>query len=49
MLAITTATGTPVSTESPAPVDVQEVVEQMNSNASAEEKTSFLMEYLMAQ
>ena len=49
MLAATAATGTPVPTESPVPADVQEVVEQMNSSASAEEKTSFLLEYLMAQ
>lgn len=41
MLAATAATGTPVPTESPVPADVQEVVEQMNSSASAEEKTSF--------
>ena len=49
MLAATAAAGTPVPTESPVPADVQEVVEQMNSSASAEEKTSFLLEYLMAQ
>lgn len=40
---------TPEPTESPVPVDVQQVVDQMNSGASAEEKTSFLLEYLMAQ
>lgn len=37
------------ATASPAVVDVQEMVEQMNSDATAEEKTSFLIEYLMAQ
>lgn len=40
---------TPEPTESAAPVDVQQVMDQMNSGASAEEKTSFLLEYLMAQ
>lgn len=35
-------------TDSAVP-DVQEIVDQMNSNASAEVKTSFLLEYLMAQ
>ena len=44
MLAAPAAAGTPVPTESPVPADVQEVVEQMNSSASAEEKTSFLLE-----
>ena len=42
------ASATPMPTDSAVP-DVQEIVDQMNSNASAEEKTSFLLEYLMAQ
>ena len=42
------ASATPRPTDSAVP-DVQEVVDQMNSNASAEDKTSFLLEYLMAQ
>ena len=42
------ASATPRPTDSAVP-DVQEVVNQMNSNASAEDKTSFLLEYLMAQ
>lgn len=42
------ASATPMPTDSAVP-DVQEIVDQMNSNASAEDKTSFLLEYLMAQ
>lgn len=34
---------------SPGAMDVQEIVEQMNSDASAEEKTSFFIQYLLAQ
>ncbi len=37
------------STVSPGAMDVQEMVEQMNSDASAEEKTSFFIQYLLAQ
>ncbi len=37
------------STVSPGAMDVQDVVAQMNSDASTEEKTSFIIEYLLAQ
>ena len=37
------------STVSPGAMDVQDVMEQMNSDASAEEKTSFFIQYLLAQ
>ena len=47
--AAVTAVPLPTPTQSPVSMDMQEVVEQMNSNASAEEKTSFFLEYLMAQ
>lgn len=38
-----------LSTASPGAIDVQDVVEQMQSDATTEEKTSFLIEYLLAQ
>lgn len=36
-------------TGTPGTLDVQDVMEEIHSNASAEEKTSFLVEYLLAQ
>ena len=43
------AAATAVATASSVNIDVQDVMNQMSSDASTEEKTSFLIEYLLSQ